>query len=311
MFNVGNRLPVLPWKIKSIVFGAVGLFLLLYAVKIGIVSSLFLPEPQLAADDAEITAVLNKDIETEVNLFPMHVQSGYVHIGEKEDLSTYTYGDKGKSVSYLEGNGFKAEGIYRNIDGYWKRVTDIKDLNENDAIVITLYVGPSRSDSGETGKTYFGIIDGLKRERGRLTINFLDDPSSQSFEISKSINLKTEDTTGVYRFGDDLFEDISRGDTLRLLVDNQGKVIAATLKSPRMSVAVGRLIHLRLVSDDKYEMKIEGFSKPFYLNSNTQVVSRDKPQSLKPISEIPPNAKIHVVYYNRLNNYIGLSLDFN
>lgn len=261
------------------------------------------------------TVVLNKGIETEPRAFPAFVQSGRVEIGNPNDTSTYQlaayrFGRRQPGERGIWSDTGKAYGIYLFENQGLKKVSSINQLRSEDFIYITFYETPAWSDSGRNGKTVLGLVNAIKRSGNEIQVKFANDPGNQWYVFSRQTPLQTQDQEGLFEFGGDVFGNISLGSTLRLLITDEEKVFAATVLAPGLNVAFGPIKSLRLSEAAGVEITLEGFPKPFLVSEKTKVVKRGEPNTPRSPEELQVGMPVNFVYYNHLNEYQVLSLDF-
>lgn len=262
---------------------------------------------------------LNAAIKSDPEATPLYVQSGYVNIGHPADLSTYKFGSHGDITKFLQNDEFQASGIYAYRDSRWQRIGSLEELVSGDFVIVTFYTAYSYSDAGDKGKTILGIVDWLERANGQLRLRFLDDPQQQEYSLYQGIEgitrttpIDTDDPTGLFDFGDDLFDSVNKGSTLRLLVnDDQLQVIAATLVAPNMNIKSDQVSQLLFFQDEGvYKLTLAGRQKPLILDRKIKVVQKGAETVLKSIEDIPAAAKVRIMYYAWGDRDIAVSLDY-
>lgn len=267
-------------------------------------------------EDFPQSGEINAVVESEENAFPVFVQSGTVEIGDPDDISTYNmvsyrFGKRIPGERALMADEGKAYGIYVLQDNFLKKVEGVEDLKNGDYIYVTFYETPAWSDSDRKGKTLMGIVDSLERQGGEISFRFLNDSSQAEYKLTQDADLRTEDFEALFDFGDDVFDNIRRGNILRILLDDKNYVRSAAVIAPPVNVTSGKVKQIESLGVDQYRLILEDDGKrSFSLDGKSKVVKRGEPDNPKAAADLKKGVGVNLVYYNNLNHYTVLSLDF-
>lgn len=292
---------------------------ILFVIYSGIPGILLPPPEKPQVRVSQPVGEINANLESDLNVNPQYVQSGYVNIGNPSDPTTYKFGNRGDISKFLQNDEFQAGGIYAYRDNRWQRIKTISQLSNDDFIIATFYSSYSYSDTGEEGETILGIVDWLERDGGQLRLRFLDDPEQKEYSLYRGIEgitrttpIGSDDPTGgLFDFGDDLFDSIAKGSTLRLLVNDQFQVIAATILAPNMNIISGQVSQLFFSQEESvHKLTLSGREKPIILDRKIKVVQKGAETIPKLVEDMPASAKVRIMYYPWGDKDIAVSLDY-
>lgn len=294
-------------KTKSIASILITLALLLFGILwLYLYSNLFSTK---ISNELQSSVVINEHITKQTNAFPQYVIWGTLNIGKKNELSTYKLELTSKAKLPLADNDNSASGFLVKRGEYLTKIDNLEDAKQGEFLAITYLRTKSVSTTGASGYTILGIADFISKTNGDIVLGFSDDPAQNKYILGKDLEFNSEDREGSYSFNPDLRQELKRGSTVRILVDDKEKVISATILAPVTTLTYGLIDKIYPIGDE-FEIKLTGKDSRFVVNKFSKIIKRGELDNFSPASVLKEQMKVYIVYYALLDKYYALAMDY-
>lgn len=260
-------------------------------------------------DEPQSAIVINEHIAKQKNAFPQYVLWGTLNIGKNNELSTYKLELTSKAQLPLSDNDSSASGFLVKRGEYLTKIDSLEDAKQDEFLAITYLRTKSVSSTGAVGHTILGIADSISRTNGDMVLGFIDDPAQRKYILGKDLEIETEDREGSYSFNPDLRQELKRGSTIRILVDDKEKVISATILAPVTTLTYGLIDKIYPIGDE-FEIKLAGKDSRFVVNKASKIIKRGELDNFSSPSVLKEQMKVYIVYYALLDKYYALAMDY-
>lgn len=260
-------------------------------------------------DEPQSSAVINEHITKQKNAFPQYVIWGTLNIGKENELATYKLELTSKARLPLSDIDNSASGLLVKRGEYLTKIDSLEDAKQSEFLAITYLRTKSLSTSGAIGYTILGIADFLGKSNGDIVLGFLDDPAQKKYILGKDLEFNSEDREGSYSFSPDLLQELKRGSTVRILIDDKEKVISVTVLAPVTTLTYGLIDKIYSVGDN-LEIRLQGKDQRFIINKSSKIIKRGELDNFSPASVLKEKMKVYIVYYALLDKYYALAMDY-
>ena len=260
-------------------------------------------------NEPQSSVVINEHIAKQKNAFPQYVLWGTLNVGKKNELSTYKLELTSKAKLPLVDNDNLASGFLVKRGEYLTKIDNLEDAKQKEFLAITYLRTKTSSTSGKVGYTILGIADFISKSNGDIVLGFLDDSAQKKYILGKDLEFDSEDREGSYSFNSDLRQELKRGSTIRILVDDKEKIISATILAPVTTLTYGLIDKIYSIGDE-FEIKLAGKDFRFVVNKASKIIKRGELDNFSPASVLKEQMKVYIVYYALLDKYYALAMDY-